>query len=62
MQSKPGADSLRAADFPERVRSPLSRSKNFRGFVTQIPSSLWAISKTFRFTLTAAPDISGREP
>ena len=45
MQSKPGADSLRAADFPERVRSPLSRSKNFRGFVTQIPSSLWAISK-----------------
>src|SRR5882672_5426478 len=45
MSSKPNADSLPAPDFHEPAPSPVSQSGNFRGFVTQIPSGLWSISR-----------------
>jgi FkbM family methyltransferase len=45
MQSKPSTDSAYAPDFPEPAASSPSRSRIFWSFVTQIPSSLWAISK-----------------
>jgi FkbM family methyltransferase len=45
MSSKPSADSLPAPDFHDPAHSTFSQSGNFRGFVTQIPSGLWAISK-----------------
>jgi FkbM family methyltransferase len=45
MQSKPSGDSLHVPDFLESAPSSHPRTGNFKGFITQIPSSLWAVSK-----------------
>src|ERR1700752_4642355 len=45
MQSKTGAESAHAPRPGEPALPSLSRSGNFRGFLTQIPSALWAISR-----------------
>jgi FkbM family methyltransferase len=45
MQSKTTAESAHASRPVEPALPSFSRSGNFRGFLTQIPSGLWAISR-----------------